>query len=51
VDYIPSQVFTEFPRDFPLEGGRIDGVRHRIATGKVRLNLVLFASPNKVVDA
>lgn len=50
VDYIPAQVFTEFLRDFAFEGGPIDGVRYRSATGEPGLNVVLFATPNDVVD-
>ena len=50
VDYIPSQVFTEFLRDFPFEGGPLDGVSYRSATGEDGLNVVLFATPDDVVD-
>lgn len=50
IDYIPTQVFTEFLRDYPFEGGSIDGVRYRSATGQAGQNVVLFATPDDVVD-
>lgn len=51
VDYIPTQVFTEFIRDFPFKGGKIDGLRYRSATGEKGANYVLFAGQEDVVDA
>ncbi|MCO6416065.1 RES domain-containing protein [Siccirubricoccus sp. KC 17139] len=51
VDYIPTQVFTEFLRDYPFRGGRIDGLRYRSATGKKGANVVLFAGPKEVEGA
>lgn len=48
IDYIPTQVFTEFLRDFAFEGGGVDGVRYRSATGEDGLNVVLFATPDDV---
>jgi hypothetical protein len=48
IDYIPTQVFTEFLRDFPFEDGKIDGVRYRSATGHAGANIVLFATPDNV---
>ncbi len=51
IDYIPTQVFTEFLRDFPFEDGKIDGVRYRSATGRPGTNVVLFAAPNDVEGA
>jgi len=51
VDYIPTQVFTEFIRDFEFEGGKIDGLRYRSATSEKGTNYVLFAGPTDVVDA
>jgi hypothetical protein len=50
LDYIPTQVFTEFLRDAEFEGGPIDGVRYRSATGEKGRNVVLFATPQNVVD-
>ena len=51
IDYIPTQVFTEFLRDFPFEDGTIDGVRYRSATGEPGTNVVLFATPDDVEGA
>lgn len=51
VDYIPTQVFTEFLRDFDFEGGKIDGLRYRSATGERGTNYVLFADQSAVADA
>ncbi len=49
VDYIPTQVFTEFIRDFQFEAGKIDGLRYRSATGENGTNYVLFAGQKDVV--
>jgi hypothetical protein len=51
IDYIPTQVFTEFLRDFEFSDGRIDGIRYRSATGHLGHNLVLFAEPEDVIGA
>jgi hypothetical protein len=51
IDYIPTQVFTEFLRDFRFEGGRIDGLMYRSATGERGVNYVLFASPEEIEGA
>lgn len=51
VDYIPTQVFTEFIRDFEFENGKIEGLRYRSATGEKGTNYVLFAGQKDVVDA
>lgn len=50
LDYIPTQVFTEFLRDYEFEGGKIDGIKYRSATGEVGCNTVLFATPDNVED-
>lgn len=49
VDYIPTQVFTEFLRDFQFADGEIDGLRYRSATGEKGTNYVLFAGHDDVV--
>ena len=60
LDYIPTQVFTEFLRDYPFPGGAIDGVRYRSAlvpTAGVEFdlfhqlgaNVVLFATQDDLV--
>ena len=51
VDYIPTQVFTEFIRDFHFKAGKIDGLRYRSATGENGTNYVLFAGQKDVVGA
>ncbi|NEI74315.1 RES domain-containing protein [Rhizobium lusitanum] len=51
VDYIPTQVFTEFIRDFDFDGGKIDGLRYRSATREKGTNYVLFAGQGEVVGA
>lgn len=51
IDYIPTQVFTEFLRDHMFEGGPIDGLRYSSATGKKGANVVLFAGPQDVEGA
>lgn len=44
IDYIPTQVFTEYLRDYPFDDGKIDGVRYRSATGEAGTNVVMFAT-------
>jgi hypothetical protein len=51
IEYLPTQVFTEYLRDFPFVGGRIDGLRYRSATGTAGTNVVLFAGPDDVEGA
>ena len=50
VDYIPTQVFTEFLRDYRFRAGPIDGVRYRSATGAAGANVVIFATQQDVCD-
>jgi hypothetical protein len=49
LDYIPTQVFTEFLRDYEFDGGKIDGIKYRSATGIAGCNTVLFATADNVV--
>lgn len=49
LDYIPTQVLTEFLRDFPFKAGTIDGVRYPSATGITGANIVLFATQHDVL--
>ena len=52
IEYVPTQVFTEYLRDYPFFNGHpLDGVRYRSATGTAGTNVVLFATQNDVVDA
>lgn len=49
IDYVPTQVFTEFLRDFRFgDGVRIDGIRYPSAAGE-GVNLVLFATQDDLV--
>lgn len=43
VDYLPSQVVTEFIRDFDFEGGRLDGVAYESTVYPRGWNVALFA--------
>ena len=51
IDYIPTQVFTEFLRDFHFVRGPIDGIRYNSAAGIGGANVVLFATNENVQDA
>jgi hypothetical protein len=49
IDYLPTQVFTEYLRDARFGGKRIDGIRYPSATGKAGANVVLFATQEDFV--
>jgi len=49
LDYIPTQAFSEFLRDYKFREGSVDGVRYPSATGTSGANVVLFASQRDVV--
>jgi hypothetical protein len=51
VEYVPTQVFTEFLRDYLFDGTAIDGIRYRSATGLVGANVVLFATAVNVGES
>ena len=42
VEYVPSQIVTEFLRDYPFEGGSIDGVLYNSVASPGAKNVVLF---------
>jgi RES domain-containing protein len=42
VDYLPSQVVTEFMRDYPFEGGVVDGIAYRSTVHRRGWNIALF---------
>jgi RES domain-containing protein len=44
VDYLPSQVVTEFMRDYPFKDGAIDGVAYGSTVHPAGWNVALFAS-------
>ncbi|WP_334000280.1 RES family NAD+ phosphorylase [Sphingomonas aurantiaca] len=48
VNYLPTQVFTEFLRDADFDGRRVDGIRYPSATGEGGSNVVLFATQTDV---
>ncbi len=51
IEYVPTQVFTEYLRDYPFfDGHPLVGVRYRSATGIAGTNVVLFATQNDVID-
>ncbi|WP_353558222.1 HEPN-associated N-terminal domain-containing protein [Paraburkholderia terrae] len=45
VDYLPSQVITEFIRDYPFEGGRVDGIAYGSTVHHAGWNVALFTDP------
>jgi hypothetical protein len=45
VDYLPSQVVTEFFRDFEFEEGRLDGIAYGSTVHPAGWNVALFAKP------
>lgn len=49
IDYLPTQVFTEYLRDARFGGKRIDGIRYPSATGEAGANVVLFATQDDFV--
>lgn len=49
VEYLPTQVFTEYLRDARFKKKRIDGIRYASATGERGTNLVLFATQEDFV--
>lgn len=49
VEYVPTQVFTEFLRDARIASHRLDGVRYPSAIGEAGANVVLFATGRDIV--
>lgn len=43
VDYLPSQVITEYFRDFDFEEGKIDGIAYESSVNRSGWNVALFA--------
>lgn len=50
IEYVPTQVFTEFLRDSRFHGQRIDGIRYPSATTQAGANVVLFATQQDIID-
>jgi HEPN/RES N-terminal domain 1/RES domain len=45
IDYLPSQVVTEFMRDYDFDGGKIDGIAYRSTLREKGWNIALFLGP------
>jgi len=50
IDYVPTQIITEFLRDFQFEDGALDGIRYVTSLGLDGANVVLFATQTNVSD-
>ncbi|GBQ22076.1 RES domain-containing protein [Gluconacetobacter sacchari DSM 12717] len=48
IDYVPTQVITEYLRDVKLGGGRVDGIKYRSARNKSGICYVLFIDEHGV---
>jgi hypothetical protein len=42
VDYLPSQVITEFVRDYAFHGGKVDGIAYGSTVHRLGWNVALF---------
>jgi RES domain-containing protein len=45
IDYLPSQVVTEYLRDFKFEGGPVDGIAYGSTVDSKGWNVALFVEP------
>jgi hypothetical protein len=45
IEYLPSQVVTEFIRDHDFDGGRVDGIAYGSSVHRIGWNVALFALP------
>lgn len=45
IDYLPSQVVTEFMRDFPFKSGKVDGIAYGSTVHRPGWNIALFLGP------
>ena len=50
IEYIPSQVVTEFFRDYAFSYGNIDGIRYNSSIDGGGRNLVLFATQSDLKE-
>lgn len=48
VDYLPSQVVTEFIRDYDFEGGRVEGIAYGSTVHRSGWNVALFIGPVEI---
>ncbi len=51
IEYIPTQIVTEYFRSRLFEWGSLDGIRYASAVSSSGRNLVLFASQNEIGNA
>ena len=51
IDYVPTQVVTEYVRSARFSSGRLDGIRYRSARREGGVSVVLFADKTNIVDA
>ena len=49
IDYIPTQIITEYFRTQPVEGVALDGIRYRSARDAGSCSLVLFATQDNLI--
>lgn len=50
IDYIPSQVVTDFIRDTKIFGSAVDGIRYPSTIDADGRNLVLFAKQDDLME-
>ncbi len=50
IDYIPSQVVTEFIRDADFHGAPVDGIRYPSTLDAAGRNIVLFATQDELME-
>jgi hypothetical protein len=50
LDYVPTQIFTEFLRDYKFGQHKLSGITFRTATGQPGSNIVLFIDQSGVAD-
>jgi hypothetical protein len=50
IEYVPSQIITEFFRDYKFEGGYIDGICFPSSVHSGGRNVVLFATPENLIN-
>jgi len=49
IEYIPTQILSEYFREFGVSGQDIDGISYRSATGHGGINTVLFATQKNLI--
>lgn len=51
IEYIPTQILSEYFREFGVGNQKIDGVSYRSATGHQGINTVLFATQSNLITS